>query len=392
MAVLRPLIMLAITGLLVLFVWWRLVRRTELAGRARLAATAAILATVLPLTWVSLTGGGGPPTVRGGFAWIVYLGWALFALTFGALLVVELGRLVVWLGRKVARRPAPVDPARRQALARITGGLVSTAVVGHVGYGVGRALGEPDIVDVPVTLPRLPRALDGFTIVQLTDLHVGGTIGRAFIEELVARTNTLGGDLIALTGDFVDGSVDELREAVAPLAELRARHGVYFVTGNHEYYAGADAWVAHVSALGIRVLRNERVEITRDGATFDLAGIDDHSAHKFARGHRADPARALAGRDPARAVVMLAHQPRQVREVAKYDVDLQLSGHTHGGQVWPWHYLVALQQGGLVAGRYRERATQLYVSRGPSYWGPPVRVGAPPEITRVILRASATAV
>jgi predicted MPP superfamily phosphohydrolase len=315
----------------------------------------------------------------------------VFGLLFLALLVVDLGRLVVWLGRKLARRPAPTDHGRRQALARITAGVVTTAVVGHVGYGMTRALGEPEIVDVPITLAKLPRALDGFTIVQLTDLHAGGTIGRQFVAELVERTNALGADLIVLTGDFVDGSVDELRDAVAPLGELRAPHGVYFVTGNHEYYAGADAWIAHFRSLGIHVLRNERVEIARAGAAFDLAGIDDHGARRHARGHGPDLARALAGRDPQRAVVLLAHQPRQVRAAAKHDVDLQLSGHTHGGQVWPWHYLVSLQQGGLLAGRYLEGATQLYISRGPSYWGPPVRVGAPPEITRVILRAPASA-
>jgi predicted MPP superfamily phosphohydrolase len=346
--------------------------------------TVAVIAPVLPMVWLNLTGGGGPPRATGAFAWPTFIGWVLFAFTFVAVLVSDIVRGIVWVTRRAMRKP-PLDPSRRQALARITGGVIGTAVVGHVGYGMTRALGDVEIVDVPVTLTRLPRALDGFTIVQLTDLHIGGTIGRPFVAELVERTNALGGDLIALTGDFVDGTVDDLRDAFAPLGGLRAAHGVYFVTGNHEYYSGADPWIAHIASLGIRVLRNERVAITRDGASFDLAGIDDHGAK--ASGHGPDLARALAGRDPARAVVLLAHQPRQVRVAAKHDVDLQLSGHTHGGQVWPWHYFVALQQGGLLAGRYTRGPTQLYVSRGPGYWGPPVRVGAPPEITRVILRA-----
>jgi predicted MPP superfamily phosphohydrolase len=385
--VIRTLVVLAILGLVTFYLWRRLVVATGLRGRARVAATAGIVVTVLPMVLVNLLGAGGPPKVTGALAWPVFLGWALFALTFVAVLVVDLGRLLVWLGRTAARRPDLADPGRRQALARLTGGAATAAVVGHVGYGVTRALGDAEVVDVPVTLARLPPALDGFTIVQLTDLHVGGTIGRPFIAELTARTNALGADLIVLTGDLVDGSVDQLRDAVAPLGELRAPHGVYLVTGNHEYYAGATAWVDHFAALGLRVLRNERVEIARGGAAFDLAGIDDHSAGKFTAGHGPDVARALAGRDPARAVVLLAHQPRQVRVAARHDVDLQLSGHTHGGQVWPWHYIVSLQQGGLLAGRYTIGQTQLYVSRGPSYWGPPVRVGAPPEITRVILRA-----
>ncbi|MDB4961240.1 MAG: metallophosphoesterase [Myxococcales bacterium] len=379
---------LAILALLVFYVWHRLVVRTGLRGRARIAATLAVIAVILPMAWVMATGPGGAPKVTGAFAWPAFLGWALFALTFAALLVTDLVTLVIWLGRKALRRP-PMDPSRRQALARLTGGALTVAVIGHVGYGVTRVLADAEIVDVPVTLARLPRALDGFTIVQLTDIHVGGTIGAEFIEDLVERTNAIGADMIVLTGDFVDGSVDELREGVAPFAKLRAPHGVFFVTGNHEYYSGADAWIAHFTSLGVRVLRNERVAITRGGGTFDLAGIDDYGGRSFLPGHGPDLGRALAGRDPARAVVLLAHQPRQVHAAAKQDVDLQLSGHTHGGQVWPWHYLVSLQQGGLVAGRYQIGGTQLYVSRGAGYWGPPVRVGAPAEITRVILRSAA---
>jgi uncharacterized protein len=378
--VLAVVIRLAILSLLMLYVWWRLVRTTGLTGRARIAVTVAVIAPVLPMLWNTLTGPGGAPRASGAFAWLLFIGWVLVALTFIALLATDLGRLVVWLGRRAMRAPR-MDLSRRHAIARITGGVIGTAVVGHVTYGVARALGDPEIVDVPMTLPKLGRALDGFTIVQLTDIHVGGTVGRRFVEELVSRTNALGGDMIVLTGDFVDGSVSELRDAVAPFAELEAKHGVYFVTGNHEKYAGAASWIEHFRSLGIRVLRNERVEIVRDGAAFDLAGIDDYSL-------KPDLAAAVAGRDTTRPLVLLAHQPRQVHVAAQHGVDVQLSGHTHGGQVWPWHYLVSLQQGGLLAGRYTVGTTQLYVSRGPSYWGPPVRVGAPPEITRVILRAT----
>lgn len=382
---------LAILALLVFYVWHRLVRRTGLTGTPKILVSAAIAIVIGPMAFVMISGSAGPPKAGGAIAWPAYVGWALFALTFFALLVTDIVRGVVWLGRKAARRPALPDPSRRQALARITGGVVSTAVVGYVGYGMSRALGDPEIVDAPFTLGKLPRALDGFTIAQLTDLHVGGTIGRGFIEELVERTNALGADMIVLTGDLVDGSVEELRDAVAPLGKLRAPFGVFIVTGNHEYYSGAPQWVRHFESLGIRVLRNERVTIERDGGAFDLAGIDDYGARAFGGGHGPDLDRALAGRDPKRAVVLLAHQPRQVHAAAKHRVDLQLSGHTHGGQVWPWHYLVKLQQGGLLAGRYTIGETQLYVSRGPSYWGPPIRAGAPPEITRVILRAPTAA-
>jgi predicted MPP superfamily phosphohydrolase len=246
------------------------------------------------------------------------------------------------------------------------------------------ARGEHVIEDVEVHLPNLPRELDGFTIVQLSDLHVGMTIDRAFVQRVVDQANALAPDLIALTGDLIDGPVDDLRDDVAPLAELRAKHGVYAVTGNHEYYAGADPWIAEITRLGARYLRNERVQIAEG---LDLAGVDDHSADGY-RGHGEDLDKALGGRDRANALVLLAHQPRQVRRSAKFGVDLQLSGHTHGGQIWPWHYLVKLQQGGLLAGRYEHGGTQLYVTRGCGYWGPPVRLLAPLEITRVILRSA----
>jgi predicted MPP superfamily phosphohydrolase len=247
------------------------------------------------------------------------------------------------------------------------------------------SLATHEITNIEVALPRLGAALDGFTIVQLTDLHVGPTIDRRFVQDLVDRCAGLGADMYVLTGDIFDGPLRQYRGAALPLGDLRARHGVYAVTGNHEYYSGADPWIGEMTALGVRYLRNERVTIERDGAAFHLAGVDDHNAR--GPGHGADIPRATAGRDPALPMVLLAHQPRQVHVASRHGVDLQLSGHTHGGQIWPWHYLVSLQQGGLLKGRYRIRETQLYVSRGCGFWGPRVRIGAPLEITRVILRA-----
>ncbi|HEX3478719.1 MAG TPA: metallophosphoesterase [Kofleriaceae bacterium] len=380
------LVRTALMAGLAYYEWRRLVRDTGLRGAPRIAATLAIGASVTPIVASGIVRGGGVPRLSGPIAWPGFLGWAGFALVFVGLLAVDGGRVVVWIARRAARA-APIDPGRRQALARITGGAVSALAIAEVGTGIVAARRPPPVVDVPIRLARLPRGFDGFTIVQLTDLHVGATIDRDWVASLVARSNALAPDLIALTGDLVDGSVAELRDDLAPLGALRARHGVYFVTGNHEYYAGVDAWIAYLRELGIRVLRNERVAIARDGAAFDLAGIDDFSAAQHAPGHGPDLAAALAGRDPARAVVLLAHQPRQVHDAAAQGVDLQLSGHTHGGQVWPWHYLVSLQQGGLIAGRHRIGPTELYISRGAGYWGPPVRFAAPSELTRVILRA-----
>jgi uncharacterized protein len=249
---------------------------------------------------------------------------------------------------------------------------------------------RPRVVDVPITLPRLAPSLAGFTIVQITDVHIGPTVGAAFVADVVRRVNELAPDLVAITGDLVDGPAALFRKGVAPLADLSSRHGTFYVTGNHEYYSGVRDWLPILRDVGLRVLRNERVAIAgADGAAFDLAGVDDHESRRFGRGHGADLPRALAGRDPARPVVLLAHQPRQVRIAARHGVDLQLSGHTHGGQIWPWHEIVKLQQGGLLAGHYEIGATQLYVSRGTGYWGPAVRVGAPAEISRIVLAGAA---
>jgi hypothetical protein len=237
---------------------------------------------------------------------------------------------------------------------------------------------------VRLALPRLPDSMRGTTIVQLTDLHVGPTLRREFVERVVAQVNALEPDVVAITGDLVDGSVSRLRELVAPIAGLRARYGVYFVTGNHEYYSDAVAWCDELTRLGIRVLRNERVSIGNGSDAFELAGVDDYHADRFGHGHGADLPRALAGVDTSRAVVLLAHQPLAVHEAAERAVGLVLSGHTHGGQIWPWHVFVRLQQP-VVRGLHRFGDTQIYVSSGTGYWGPPMRLGAPSEITEIML-------
>ncbi|CAN5743268.1 metallophosphoesterase [soil metagenome] len=385
----RALVFFSVFALVIVYLRQRLIVNTGLTGGKRIGGYVLLGLLAAPLIVVNLMKLGAPPTLAGVLAWPTYIGQALLMLMFAALLVSDVGRFVVWVGRR-ATKQAPMDPSRRQALARITGGVVTTAVVAHVGYGVTRALGDAEVVDVPITLSKLPKALDGFTIVQLTDVHVGGTIGKPFIDELVERAMALKPDMFALTGDFIDGSVADLSPHMEAFKTLAAPHGVYFTTGNHEYYAGVDPWIAWWRSIGVRVLRNERVSIEKNGGAFDLAGVDDHGAYKYS-GHGMDLPTALADRDESRALVLMAHQPRQVHIAARHGVDLQISGHTHGGQVWPWHYIVAFQQGGLVAGRYRIGDTQLYVSRGVGYWGPPVRVGAPPEITRYILRSASDA-
>jgi uncharacterized protein len=258
------------------------------------------------------------------------------------------------------------------------------ALLGSV-IGFISARRHPRVIDVDIPLPDLPPALHGFTIAQISDVHVGATIKRDYLDAVVRIVNSLEPDLIALTGDLVDGSVEQLRPHVAPLARLVARHGTYFVTGNHEYYSGATPWIRELRRLGLRVLLNEHVLLNHGGADLIVAGVTDYSAHHFDPDQRSDPRKALAGAPPnVRPRLLLAHQPRTALAAAAAGFDLQLSGHTHGGQFWPWNLFVRLQQP-FTAGLHRLKDLWVYTSRGTGYWGPPKRLGVPSEITRLRL-------
>jgi uncharacterized protein len=244
---------------------------------------------------------------------------------------------------------------------------------------------RPGIVEIKIPVVDLPLALHGFSIAQISDVHVGPTIKRGFVEGIVRRVNDLKVDMIAVTGDLVDGSVQHLSAHTAPLAGLSARHGAYFVTGNHEYYSGERAWTEEIRRLGLRVLKNEHVVLKHDGASLVLAGVTDYSAHHFDPAQRSDPAAALRGAPvDAGAKVLLAHQPSSAMAAAEAGFDVQISGHTHGGQFWPWNLFIHFFQP-FSSGLHRLKNLWIYVSRGTGYWGPPNRFGVPSEITRIRL-------
>jgi predicted MPP superfamily phosphohydrolase len=261
------------------------------------------------------------------------------------------------------------------AVAVLAGGLLVTAA------GFLNARRTATVVKVDVPIAGLPAALEGFTIAQITDIHVGPTIKSRYVQAIVDRVNGLQPDMVAVTGDLVDGTVPELADHVAPLAQLRSRHGTYVVTGNHEYYAGAHAWIAELRRLRLTVLMNEHVVLQHGADRVVVAGVADWSAHQFDATHRSDPVGALAGSpDDVGARLLLAHQPRTATLAADAGYDLQLSGHTHGGQFFPWNLFVPLQQP-FTAGLHRLKRLWVYTSRGTGYWGPPKRFGAPSEIT-----------
>jgi uncharacterized protein len=244
---------------------------------------------------------------------------------------------------------------------------------------------RPGIVEIKIPVVDLPLALHGFSIAQISDVHVGPTIKRGFVESVVRRVNELKADMIAVTGDLVDGSVLQLSAHTAPLAGLTARHGAYFVTGNHEYYSGERAWTEEIRRLGLRVLKNEHVVLKHDGASLVVAGVTDYSAHHFDPAQRSDPEAALRGAPTdAGAKVLLAHQPSSAMAAADAGFDVQISGHTHGGQFWPWNLFIHFFQP-FSSGLHRLKNLWIYVSRGTGYWGPPNRFGVPSEITRIRL-------
>ena len=260
------------------------------------------------------------------------------------------------------------------------------ATAGTIGLGVEQAVAGPEVRSVSIPLKGLPTSFDGFRIVQISDLHVGPLIDRDYVVNTVDIANRLKADLIALTGDFVDGSVEYLRSAVAPLALLKSVHGSYFITGNHEYYWGVDAWMGEFERLGATVLDNRHVVIDNGLDSFVLAGISDLSTLRMAGSNQSDPAAALAGSPKDKVKLLLAHHPGSYDMAESAGFDLQLSGHTHAGQFFPFSLLIPLFHR-YYQGLNRHKNMWVYVNRGTGYWGPPIRTGVPSEITLITLRS-----
>ncbi|MFB1295356.1 metallophosphoesterase [Mycobacterium sp. pW049] len=388
------LVLGSVLALMHLYVWKRLVRDTTRPGRTRWLLSALVGALMLLLVATLFVPRFFGVEEAGWFAWPGYLWFGLLAYLFLAALALEPVRLVLrrWVRRGRPQEPdepddfeTPQQPAvdRRMFLARTAAVTAGVAAVGVTGFGVARALGPPDVLRIPVRLPSLDPAFNGFRIAVVSDIHLGPLLGRAHTERIVRMINETEPDLVAVVGDLVDGTVEQLGAAAEPLQDLVTRDGAFFVTGNHEYFVDdTAAWMRELERFGLDVLGNENTRISRGRAAFDLAGVNDVAGEE--RGDGPDFDRALSGVNSNGPTVLLAHQPILVEEAAARGVDLQLSGHTHGGQMWPFHYAVELAQPSL-AGLSTVRDTQLYVSRGAGFWGPPVRVGAPPDISVIEL-------
>ncbi|MEU9058147.1 metallophosphoesterase [Streptomyces sp. NPDC048430] len=433
---LAPLVNLLIvvaSALIHRWLWVRLVRdTTRPGGTARRVGTVAIVASAaLAAAPRILVPALGPDTGRP-LAWTGYVWLGVLLYLILVLLVLEIPRAVLGIRalarrRNGAARPAavpepvrvpattvsretgeaspgagqapgevgdatgcgrdtgPARPDRRLFLSR-AGALTAGAIAATTtGFGMRTALGDPVVNRVPIRIAGLARPLSGLRIAVVSDLHLGPLLGRSHTERIVRMINGLEADVVTVVGDLADGTPSELAPAARPLRHLESTHGAFFVTGNHEYmFDGAEAWVEELHDLGVTTLLNERREIRHRGAVLDLAGVEDLSAAEHGRGP--DYARALGGRDTSRPVVLMAHQPVMIEEAARHGVDLQLSGHTHGGQMFPLTELTKLANP-VVSGLGKVDDTQLYVTNGAGFFGPPVRVGADPEITVIELRA-----
>ncbi|HKU12804.1 MAG TPA: metallophosphoesterase [Steroidobacteraceae bacterium] len=372
----RFLTLLALLALCHVYIGLRLLPPLPIGAAGHAVGVLALIASCLlmPLALVARSTRDQEWSDR--LAWIGLTTMGLFSSMFVFTLVRDVALLIARMFMHAAEL---VALERVTAIATIVCAVLATLI------GLFNARRRAAVVDVEVPVANLPPELHGFSIAQISDVHVGPTIKQKYVDAIVEAVNGLDADVVAVTGDVVDGSVPQLAAHVAPLSRLRSRHGTYFVTGNHEYYSGAQAWTAEFRRIGMRVLINEHVVLTHREQQVVVAGVTDFSAHHFDPRQRSDPAAALRGAPSSAAVkILLAHQPRSAEAAAAAGFDLQLSGHTHGGQFWPWNHFVRFQQP-FTAGLNRLKDLWVYTSRGTGYWGPPKRFGAPSEITRIRL-------
>jgi uncharacterized protein len=383
-----------ISSLLHAWVGWRVA--PALAGFATLPQGGVLFwallvasALLMPMGLVARRFAGGGVAVVLTWLGLIFMGLfsSLFVLTLLRDAMLVLAWLASWLGALMG-----VDADAAHALLGAFQSWSAAAVpllgLGVTAWGFWNARRTARVVRVDVPIAGLPSALHGFTVAQISDIHVGPTIKHAYLARIVARVNALGADMVAITGDLVDGRVADLQRHVQPLASLKSTHGTFFVTGNHEYYSGAHAWIDELRRLGLTVLMNEHVVLNHAQTPMVVAGVADYSAHHFDKAHQSDPMAAMRGAPvAARMRMLLAHQPRSAQAASDAGFDLQLSGHTHGGQFWPWNHFVQFQQP-FTAGLNKLKDLWVYTNSGTGYWGPPKRFGVPSEITHLRLVAA----
>lgn len=317
--------------------------------------------------------------------WGYYVGMGAFLLLFSLMVFKDVG---YWIFTKVetlfGAEKKETDRERREFLVNSLNLGVLAAATGGTALGYYEARRLPDLVQVVVPLENLPPGLEGLKIAQITDVHVGPTVRKATVRRIVEEVNRLQPDLVVITGDLIEGHIDHIWDDVTPILDLRSTYGTFYCTGNHEYIWDGPGWCEKLAAAGIKVLNNEHILVEHQGGRLLVAGCTDHTAHRFVPSHRTDPKAAIEGAPDHDISILLAHQPVSIHDAAEAGYDLQLSGHTHGGQFFPGPLVIDLFHPYAV-GLHREEKTWIYVSRGTGYWGPPMRLKAPSEITLVTL-------
>ena len=368
------------------YVAWRIIPTLGISSsQTNLAYTTVFILSLLPIIPIALRMSGNESKLIDRLSFLGYTSLGFFTLSFFIFVAKDLVLQLIALFSYLINEDNPFDNSKRDFIKKsVSIAMISLAGTG-TGFGFYSSRKGPTIMDQDIFLESLPAGFENFTIAQISDLHVGPTIKRPYVENVLKKISHLNPDLIAVTGDLVDGSVKYLKSELQPLKDMIASNGTFFVTGNHEYYSGVDQWLDETDRLGMKNLINSNELISKAGDQIAIAGITDLRAHQIKPAHRSDPELALRSVPEDITKIVLAHQPNSIHSVHETGADLQLSGHTHGGQFWPFTYPVKMTHP-YIAGLHDHQGTQIYVNRGTGYWGPPLRIGVPAEITLIRLK------
>ena len=345
----------------------------------------AFILSLLPLLPIVLRMNGNESKILDKVSLIGYTSLGFFTLSFLIFLMKDFSQQIFLFFSRYFENNEPIVDSKRDFLRKTVNlGIISLSGAATL-YGFRQARNGPSIIYQDIYLKNLPKEFDKFSIAQISDLHVGPTIKRPYVELVLNEISHLNPDLIAITGDLVDGSVRHLRSDLEPLAEMIAPYGTFFATGNHEYYSGVDQWLDETDRLGMKNLVNSNEILNIKNSKIALAGVTDYRAQTIKKSHKTDPKKALKSLPDDIVKVVLAHQPASIFKVHEAKADLQLSGHTHGGQFWPFTYPTRWANP-YLEGLHNHNGTQIYVNRGTGYWGPPLRLGVLSEITMIRLR------
>ena len=343
------------------------------------------LFSLLPILSILLRISGNESKILDKISLLGYTSFGFFILSCILFLTKDFfNQLVLFFGKFFQTFEPVVDSKRDFLKQSLNIGIISIASSASL-YGFKNARSGPSIIYQDIYLKGLPNNFDKFKIIQISDLHVGPTIKRPYVEGVLNQISHLNPDLIAVTGDLIDGSVKYLRKELEPMKDMIAPYGTFFVTGNHEYYSGVDQWLEETNRLGMKNLINSNEILLKNRDKISIAGVTDYRAHQIKQAHKTDPKKALKNLPKDLIKIVLAHQPSSIFKVNEMGADLQLSGHTHGGQFWPFTYPTKWANP-YLEGLHNHKGTQIYVNRGTGYWGPPLRIGVPAEITFIQLR------